>query len=355
MKRALAPFFTTAALGAAALGATAPAHAQSNVTLYGIVDTTIRYTSNESAAGNGKVQMTDGVLTGSRWGMYGLEDLGRGYQALFVLESGFSPDAGQSLQGNRLFGRKAYVGLQGDFGTVTLGRQFTVIHEVIASYDAMALANLAIVGFQGGNYTGGVRQDNMVKYSGRFGGFSIAAQHAFGEVAGSFSTSSSTGASVSYASGPFMVGGGYQIMRDTAAYYGVAVPVSDQKVWTLGGTYKVGPATVYLGYTNSNVDNAGYKNQAGYLGLQYAFTNAWSVIALGTYDHLKHGDDSGNRFTGALMLDYAFSKRTDVYLEADYTNLTDAWRTLGGQATFQTPFYGHGSRVGVMAGLRHKF
>ena len=49
MKRALAPFVTTAAL--AAIGAAAPAQAQSNVTLYGIVDTTIRYTTNESAAG----------------------------------------------------------------------------------------------------------------------------------------------------------------------------------------------------------------------------------------------------------------------------------------------------------------
>lgn len=353
MKRALAPFVTTAAL--AAIGAAAPAQAQSNVTLYGIVDTTIRYTTNESAAGNGKVQMTDGVLTGSRWGLYGVEDLGAGYQALFVLESGFSPDAGQSLQGNRLFGRKAYVGLQGDFGTVTLGRQFTVIHEVIASYDAMALANLAIVGFQGGNYTGGVRQDNMVKYAGKFGGFTIAAQHAFGEQPGSVARSSSTGGSLTYAAGPFMVAGGYQIMKDTTTYYGVTVPNSDQKVWTLGGTYTAGPATIYLGYTNSNVDNAGYKNQAGYLGAKYQFDPAWSLIAIGTYDHLKHAGDSGNRFTGALMLDYAFSKRTDVYLEADYTTLTDAWRTLGAQPTFQTPFYGHGSRVGVMAGLRHKF
>jgi predicted porin len=354
MKRAIAPTLATlAALGA--LGAAAPVQAQSNITLYGLLDTTIRYTTNENAAGNSKVQMTDGVLTGSRWGMYGLEDLGSGYQALFVLESGYAPDTGQSLQGGRLFGRKAYVGLQGEFGTVTLGRQFTVIHEVIASYDAMALANLSIVGFQGGNYTGGVRQDNMLKYSARFGGFSVAAQHAFGEVAGSFAQSSSTGGSLSYAAGPFMLGGGYQIMRDTTAYYGTAIPTSDQKVWTLGGTYAAGAATFYLGYTNSDVNTADYRNQAVYAGLKYIFTPAWSVIAIGTYDHLKHNGDSGNRFTGAMMLDYAFSKRTDVYIEADYTTLSDAWRTLGGQTGFSTPFYGHGSRVGVMTGLRHKF
>ncbi|MDW3685979.1 porin [Cupriavidus sp. CV2] len=338
-------------LGAAAT----PVLAQSSLTLYGLVDTSIRYSTNENATGNAKLQMSDGVLTGSRWGLLGKEELGNNYQAIFVLESGFAPDSGQSLQGNRLFGRRAFVGLQGEFGTVTLGRQFTVIHEVMASYDAMALANLSIVGFQGSNYTGGVRQDNMLKYAGIFGGFSIAAQHAFGEVAGSIARSSSTGGSLSYAAGPFMVGGGYQIMRDTASYYGVTVPNSNQKVGTLGGTYNAGPATLYLGYTNSKINTADYRNQAVYAGVKYALNSAWSAIALGTYDRLKHSGESGNRFTGSVMLDYAFSKRTDVYVESDYTTLSGAWRTLGGQASFVTPFYNYGSRLGVMAGLRHKF
>nr|WP_307844719.1 porin [Ralstonia syzygii] len=261
-----------------------PALAQSNVTLYGLLDSTIRYTTHENAAGSSKVQMGDGVLTGSRWGMRGTEDLGNNTKALFVLESGFAPDTGVSQQGNRLFGRKAYVGLQGDFGAITLGRQFTVIHEVIASYDAMALASLGIVGFQGGPYTGGVRQDNMVKYTGTFGGLTVAAQHALGEAAGSVARSSSTGASLSYAAGPLLVAGGYQVMRDINTYYGVQVPNSNQNVWSLGGSYNTGPATLYLGYTNSNVGTAEYRNHAIYAGMKYAFAPAWSLIAMGTYE-----------------------------------------------------------------------
>lgn len=339
----------------AALGALAGnANATSGVNLYGLVDTTIRFSTHENAAGDSKYQMSDGVLTGSRWGMYGIEDLGGSYQALFVLESGFAPDTGNSLQGNRLFGRKAYVGLQGDFGTVTLGRQFTVIHEAIAANDAMALANLGLVGFQGGNYTGGVRQDNMVKYTGVFGGLTVSAQHAFGEVAGSFARSSSTGGSLFYAAGPFKVGGGYQVIRNTTTYF-VPTPNSDQKTWTVGGTYKAGPATLFLNYADSRVDGADYHDQTVDVGINYAFNQAWSLIALTNFDHLKHANTSGNRVTASVMLDYAFSKRTDVYLESDFTKLNGAWRTLGAQPNFTTPFFGQSTRLGVMAGLRHKF
>jgi predicted porin len=323
--------------------------------LYGLLDTTIRYTTNENAKGDNKFQLTDGVLTGSRWGMRGIEDLGGGTKAVFQLESGFGPDNGTSLQGGRLFGRHAWMGLQSGMGTLTFGRQYTIIHDVIASYESMALANLAIVGFQGGNYTGGVRQDNMVKYSGTFGPVTVAAQHAFGETAGSFSKSSSTGGSLAYATGPLRVAGGYQVIRDVTTYYGIATPGSNQKVWTLGGTYLIGQSTVYAGYTNSKVDTADYKNQAFYLGVNVPFTRAVSLIATATYDKLKHAGTKGNRFTGSAMLDYAFSKRTDVYVEVDYTKLSDAWTTLGAQPTFQTPFFGKDSRLGAMVGLRHKF
>lgn len=344
-------------LCAAAIGCATSqlAHADGSVTLYGLVDTTIRYTTNENPAGNGKLQMSDGVLTGSRWGLIGKEELGGNYQAIFVLESGFAPDTGQSLQGGRLFGRRAFTGLQGDFGTVTLGRQYTVIHEAIAVNDVMALANLGLVGFQGGNYTGGVRQDNMLKYTAIFGGFSIAAQHAFGETSGSFVRSSSTGGSLTYASGPFSVTGGYQVMQDTNNYFGVTVPVSDQKVWTVGGNYALGKAKLFLNYVHNRLDSADYRNHVVDLGLSYAIGNAWNLIALANYDHLNHASESGNRFGGAVMLDYLFSKRTDVYAEVDYTKLTGTWQTVASLNGFTTPFYGHDSRLGLTMGIRHKF
>ncbi len=77
------------AAGALALAGTA--HAQSSVTLYGLIDTSVRYTTHENANGSGKLQMAEGLLTGSRWGLRADEDLGGGRKAFAQLESGFSP------------------------------------------------------------------------------------------------------------------------------------------------------------------------------------------------------------------------------------------------------------------------
>ena len=124
------------------------AHAESSVTLYGLVDAGYGY-SNIEAKGrgdypNGKVSVRkfgvqSGVMNGNRWGLKGKEDLGNGTSAIFVLESGFDLGDGtqsQSTKGkdgnriDRLFGRQAYVGLTGEsWGTFTIGRQYlSLIH-----------------------------------------------------------------------------------------------------------------------------------------------------------------------------------------------------------------------------------
>ncbi len=118
-------------LALAVLGAFAgAAQAQSSVTIYGIVDTGITYTS-KVATGTGtgsKFAVNSGNIQGSRIGFKGVEDLGGGLSAVFQLETGFTNDNG-GLQGSdavtssNLFRRKSVVGLSGGFGTVLLGRQ----------------------------------------------------------------------------------------------------------------------------------------------------------------------------------------------------------------------------------------
>lgn len=328
--------------------------AQSSVTLYGLLDVAVRYTTNQTANGKGLVQMTEGPLTGNRWGIRGVEDIGGGTRILFVLESGFLLPNGTSLQGGRLFGRYSYVGIQGAAGTLTLGRQYTVLHEMVSSYDAMALSNYPVIGFQGGNYTGN-RQDNMAKYTVTYSGVTLSAQHAFGNVAGSFTSNASDGVSLAYAQTGWRVGGAYQVIRDLTQFYGLTVAPSLQHVWTVGGTYAIPSGTLYLGYTNSRIDNADYSNQAVDVGVSYFVTPFAQFITTITGDHLKHAGDSGNRITGAVMLDYYLSKATDIYAETDYTRLGGAWVTLAAQPTFATPFYGKNNEFGVALGLRHRF
>src|SRR4051812_13311158 len=89
-----------AAICAVAAG---PAFAQSNVTLYGVVDLSLSRTSTGSGVtlpggsvpgpASAKVSSLDaGVGYGSRIGFRGNEDLGGGLRGVFVLEMGLAPD-----------------------------------------------------------------------------------------------------------------------------------------------------------------------------------------------------------------------------------------------------------------------
>ena len=91
MQRLSAP-----ALMAAALALPSLALAQSNVTVYGLIDLNVGYEKSGSQHYEG---VGHGELNGSRLGFRGTEDLGNGNKALFVLESGFDPSAGLAEQG----------------------------------------------------------------------------------------------------------------------------------------------------------------------------------------------------------------------------------------------------------------
>ncbi|PFW66730.1 porin, partial [Bacillus sp. AFS075960] len=65
------------------------AYGQSSVTLYGIVDVGIEHINNTSAGG-AQTREASGNLSGSRWGLKGVEDLGGGMKAIFQLEDGFN-------------------------------------------------------------------------------------------------------------------------------------------------------------------------------------------------------------------------------------------------------------------------
>ncbi|AWP68613.1 porin [Bordetella holmesii] len=103
------------------------AQAADSVTLYGLIDAGIGY---EQVKFNGDKQSrfgaVQGVSSGSRFGMRGVEDLGDGLRAVFNLEAGFGPLNGNSQQNGRLFGRQATVGLDSDYwGRLEFGRQPT--------------------------------------------------------------------------------------------------------------------------------------------------------------------------------------------------------------------------------------
>lgn len=344
MKRILTPL--------ACLLAANAVHAQSNVQIYGIMDINLRHTSNESATGAGKTAIGDGHLTGSRLGFQGSEDLGGGLKTIFNLESGILPDTGQQGAGGALFGRNASVGLAGDFGSIKAGRMFNTAHDMIGSYEPMAIANLGLVGFQA-QYTT-TRFDNMIKYNGTFDKWAVGASYAFGESPARARDNARYAVSLAYRDGPLRIGGAYQVRNTISSYFGTTVPSSDSTLWTAGGTYEIGQARLYLGYTDHRLDVAQRHNQVFYTGFRYA-VDAWSYIAQVDCDRLHAPGVDGQRTTSAAMALYSLSKRTELYVEADHTTLQGGWRTLGAAAGFYTPFYGKDKRTGFELGLRHRF
>lgn len=154
-----------ASLAVAILAAsTSAAWAQSSVTLYGIVDAAVRYTSNANAGTSTKT-LTPGGMSQSRLGVNITEDMGGGLKALANLEHRLQSDTG-AVSGNPDFWRQAWVGLQSsEFGQIRLGRQYNILFDLYTSTFASFRYSPYIEAYKpeiGMAMT--ARQDNMVKY-----------------------------------------------------------------------------------------------------------------------------------------------------------------------------------------------
>ena len=329
----------------------AQAQTSSGMVLYGIIDTTIRY-SNNNAGDKNLAELTDGYFNGSRWGMRGTEALGGGLSAIFNLESGFDPTTGVSSQGTatanygqqstggqgRLFGRQAWVGLSHEtYGRLTFGRQFTTAYDATSRFQPNGHPNLDAVTILNA-YTG-PRQDNMAKYFGQWGAFSAGAHYTFGEVPGQTQRSSSYGASLGYTQGPIDVGGFWQQAN-------ALTTTEARKIWGLGGNYRVGIVKLTFGYLNNRFDVSPTRNDVFTGGFAISATSALTLSVATHYDRQRNADGSRIMVTG--VADYNLSKRTDVYAEVDFNRIN------GGYAL--PTFMGvKGSKVGGGIGLRHRF
>ena len=111
----------------------ATASASDSVAFYGVMDVGISV--DQGGVAGTSTRVTSGMATQSRWGFRGVEDLGQGMSAFFVIEGGIHADNGTSTQNNTLFGRTTIVGLRGRYGAVSAGLQdtplFTTLNVVV--------------------------------------------------------------------------------------------------------------------------------------------------------------------------------------------------------------------------------
>lgn len=172
-------FAAQAALAACTLTMVTTAHAQSSVTVYGLVDAAVDYNTNVDAAGHGKVWMPSlgGGMFPSRLGFKGSEDLGDDLKAIFTLENGFYVDSG-ALGQNRLFGRQAFVGLAGKWGQVTFGRNYNMIYNSMFEVDIVGPSQYGLGAIDPAIPNG--RSDNSIAYKGVFDRYTVGATYSLG-------------------------------------------------------------------------------------------------------------------------------------------------------------------------------
>ncbi|MGF6662426.1 GBP family porin [Paraburkholderia atlantica] len=194
------------------------AQAQTSVTLYGVADAFVGYFGNSE--GQHVVSMNSGGAGGSRWGIRAKEDLGGGLSAIAVLESGFNINNGTSGQSGRLFGRRAYVGIDSrDFGQIIAGRLQTAGYEWGGTFDPMLLAAASPLGSIGGEephpwifnmLQDPARQDNTIQYSSpTWHGLNGTAAYSWGNNQGLQNATHYQLATLTYANGPLLTSYGF--------------------------------------------------------------------------------------------------------------------------------------------------
>lgn len=382
------------------LGALGLAHAQSTVTIYGLLDTNIQSAKTNVAVGTSIVSLTQPRIdaagfNGSRWGIRVKEDLGGGLAVIANLESGFDSSTGASAQGGLLFGRRANVGLAGGFGTVVVGRNTSPYDDVSADHAMMEQSIFDPSNVNNGNSPAAAglntpanaadflnrnttwvgyasRFNNSVRYnSPSFGGFSGAILYAFGEnktvAAGGATTGASRtiSANVSFTSGPLLVSAGYQ--SEGAARTATTSPSLENAL--LNVKYDFGVARVGVGFNRAKYKDVAAPTLVGQPANSpgsFAAQNEWSIsvaVPVGAatlsagYAQSK-GDTLGKSTGFGVQALYSLSKRTSLYAGAHSTKAYDRLSDQVQQGTIVGYAPGTSSIGRVVtygAGIRHTF
>lgn len=300
------------------------AQAQSSVTLYGNVDvglTSIKTKSTPAAGTDGTVTgVTSSILTESFFGLKGQEDLGGGLKAIFKLESFIDVDTGATTAGN-FFGKNAYVGLAGDFGTVKLGNQESLFKTEAAAFDAFGVSPvLAVSKLFVGNTLGGSWQNTIGYTSPNLSGLTVSAQHSAKEATKNTSAASynggATAVAVNYAAGALGLSAVYGDNRTTDTNTGT-LSNERNRAFLLGGSYDFGVVKAFAQYGQNKSETRTTedpKDKFFQVGAVVPVTQAGAVHA--AYGQVKTGDLKDSKFS--LAYHHSLSKRTGVYAGVTY-------------------------------------
>lgn len=339
-----------------------------SVTLYGVADVGMRF--GDYGDGN-RTQVESGQGFGSRIGVkgeQGVPDLDM--KGIFQIEGGIDLQRGANTQGGLPWGRQAFAGLTGDFGTVTFGRQYSPSFIVMDSVDAFDTGFGGTIANTEGNVGGSFvsRLDNFAQYvtpnlSGFTGklGYTSSAKGLTGAENGAASSAANNNevgqgwtGSVEFAQGPFYAGvaffdakvGKTNTNNDTAKYF-------------IGGaTYNLEVAKLFASYSKGSTDTSGTKTADGNgwgLGATIPAGNHNTVVV--QYSHYTDKLNSNNNCGDAAIGDeYQAAKSLMLYaMAARMNNSTTGTCTPGGAASNDLPSAAGFAARNLMLGLVYRF
>ncbi len=334
------------------------AHAQSNVQVYGLIDAGVEYVNHANAGQSGATRVISGGKNTSRWGFKGSEDLGGGLKAIWGLEGGILMDTGAA--DGAMFKRQAYVGFDGAYGRLVLGRSFTTTYDFVIGFDPMGFAPNYSWSTSGGatgpsKYGMTTAFDNLIKYSGTTGAFKYGASVGLGEQASSAADARKYAVAGSWTRNGLAFMASYEEVngstlaatgrRDTTSVYHLATDYRSG-AWRLSaGTrgYKLESGKAATPDVRGDTYFGGVTHKAADITLTAAVyhINVKNVAAA------KDADPT----MVVLRAMKALSKRTDLYVAAAHASAKNG--QLVGLSRDDPGFAS--TQNGVTAGIQHRF
>ena len=327
------------ALAVASL-ASGAALAQTNVTMYGVVDAGYLYSSGNSPTGGSRTfsGISSGISAGNRIGFRGDEALGNGLKAVFTLEYGLDIDTNQGIGTGGLNARQQFVGLASDkLGTVALGRQYapgfnaSARNSALDATDLAIQSNLSVLSGMSITPNSPARFNNSITYtSNNYSGLSFNAIYGFGEESVTKSTDNGgkVGVGANYANGPINVDLLYQgrlnVVVPPNNTPGADYTGKDINEWYLGGSYDFKVVKLFASYqelytqTTKAVPGTFKDSNLWTLGVNAPVGPGTLAFSYGMLSLNNTTMKDGESWGAGTMYTYPLSKRTSLYAAYSY-------------------------------------
>ncbi|WP_321871998.1 porin [Paraburkholderia tropica] len=343
---------------------TSSAHAQSSVTVFGLLDEGVTYASNVD--GKRYIGTQTGIQAPNLFGVRGTEDLGGGYAAIFLMDGFFSIDTG-AMSGGGPFGRESYIGLSSPWGTITMGKQFDYMYDSLSiarwgqqiPYVSLyqlpdgpyANMNAPLGTFDYSRTAGGAATPNTVKFtSAPYHGLHFGAMYGFSNVAGQFGNGNLSSFGLDYASGPLRMDAAYTYSKQD----GIDSNEAGIRNFGFGGRYDFGRLALDALYTNTHNTFNGAQIDSFEVGGLYPVSPFFFIYAQYIYSKGNEALTNNQAHQAGVTFDYLLSKRTDVYLNVIYQHAKGGEQVFaaisGSPGTSSSP-----NQTVIRVAMRHLF